>query len=240
MRRLPPPFLFVLCLFAGACNRAPAPASSSEPFNVVEASIADMRKAMEEGRTTSRHIVEQYLTRIALYEDRFNATLYVNPNALKEAEERDRERAGGRLRGPLHGIPIALKDNVQTADMPTTGGAVAFEGLMPPYDATLAKNLRDAGRDHPRQDHAHRAGELGGRSADADARQLQRPDRLRPQSLRSATRPARANRRRAPGDEHRRIELRRGDDAQLLGGERRHGNLRIDSESGQPEHARGR
>ena len=145
MRRLPPPFLFVLCLFAGACNRTLAPASSSEPFNVVEASIADMRKAMEEGRTTSRHIVEQYLTRIALYEDRFNATLYVNPNALKEADERDRERAAGRLRGPLHGIPIALKDNVQTTDMPTTGGAVAFEGLMPPYDATLTRNLRDAG-----------------------------------------------------------------------------------------------
>ena len=51
----------------------------------------------------------------------------------------------GKVRGPLHGIPIALKDNVHTTDMPTTGGAVAFEGLMPPYDATLTKNLRDAG-----------------------------------------------------------------------------------------------
>ena len=112
---------------------------------MVEASIADMRKALEEGRTTSREIVQQYLTRIALYEDRFNATLYVNPNALNEADERDRERAGGKVRGPLHGIPIALKDNVHTTDMPTTGGAVAFEGLLPPYDATLTRNLRDAG-----------------------------------------------------------------------------------------------
>ena len=96
--------------------------------------------------------MQQYLTRIALYEDRFNATLAVNPNALKEADERDRERAQGKVRGPLHGIPIALKDNIHTTDMPTTGGAVAFEGLVPPYDATLTKNLRDAGRDHPRQD----------------------------------------------------------------------------------------
>ncbi len=104
-----------------------------------------MRIAMEEGRTTSREIVQQYLTRIALYEDRFNATLHDNPNALEEAAERDRERASGRIRGPLHGIPIALKDNVHTADMPTTGGAVAFEGLIPPYEATLTKNLRAAG-----------------------------------------------------------------------------------------------
>ena len=100
---------------------------------------------MEEGRTTSRDLVQQYLTRIAIYEDRFNATLAVNPNALNEADARDRERAGGNVRGPLHGIPIALKDNIHTTDMPTTGGAIAFEGLIPPYEATLTKNLREAG-----------------------------------------------------------------------------------------------
>jgi amidase len=145
MRRLLPPiFLIVVALTCG-CTRTPAPASPSQPFDVVEASIADLRKALEEGRTTSRQIVQQYLTRIALYEDRFNATLYVNPKALNEADERDRERAAGKVRGPLHGIPIALKDNVHTTDMPTTGGAVAFEGLIPPYDATLTRNLRDAG-----------------------------------------------------------------------------------------------
>ena len=143
MRRLL--FLFVLLAPAGACHRRSAPAPRPEPFYVVEASIADMREAMEQGRITSRELVQQYLTRIALYEDRYNATLHVNPNALQEAAERDRERAGGRIRGPLHGIPIALKDNVQTADMPTTGGAVAFEGMIPPYEATLTKNLRDAG-----------------------------------------------------------------------------------------------
>jgi amidase len=131
-----------------ACTNAPAERADDRPdpdFSVLEKPIAELRAAMESGRTTSRAIVQQYLTRIALYEDRFNATLYVNPKALEEAGERDRERAAGRVRGPLHGVPIALKDNVQTTDMPTTGGAIAFEGLVPPYDATLTKNLRDAG-----------------------------------------------------------------------------------------------
>src|SRR5437764_9936053 len=115
------------------------------PFNVVEASIPDMRKAMETGRLTSHELVVQYLTRIALYENKLHAVVTVNPNALAEADERDRERAAGRVRGPLHGIPIALKDNILTHDIVTTGGALAFEGYTPPYDATLAKNLRDAG-----------------------------------------------------------------------------------------------
>src|SRR4030095_2524800 len=66
-------------------------------------------------------------------------------NALREADERDRERAQGTLRGPLHGIPIAVKDNIHTTDMPTTGGALAFDGFVPPYEATVVKALRDAG-----------------------------------------------------------------------------------------------
>ena len=121
--------------------KAPAP----KPFSVVEATIPEMRLAMEQKRTTSREIVLQYLTRIATYEDRLNATITVNPNALKEAEELDRERAAGRIRGALHGIPVALKDNIHTTNMPTTGGALAFDGFTPGYEATLTKNLRDAG-----------------------------------------------------------------------------------------------
>src|SRR5262249_46739481 len=93
----------------------------------------------------SRQIVEQYLTRIAMYEDLLHAAITVNPKALELADERDRERAQGRIRGPLHGIPIALKDNIQTTFIRTTGGALAFENLIPPYDATLTKNLIDAG-----------------------------------------------------------------------------------------------
>jgi amidase len=135
----------VLAVSLGCSSNSSGPTDPTPPFSVVEASITDMRRALDEGRTNSREIVEQYLTRIALYEDRFNATIAVNPKALVEADERDRERAAGRARGPLHGIPIALKDNVHTTDMPTTGGAVAFEGLRPSHDATLTRNLRDAG-----------------------------------------------------------------------------------------------
>src|SRR5437899_4497520 len=104
-----------------------------------------MQKAMASGRVTSRELVQQYLMRIALYDRKLHAVMTVNPNVLREAEERDRERAQGRVRGPLHGIPIALKDNIHTTDMPTTGGALAFDGFVPPYEATLVKNLRDAG-----------------------------------------------------------------------------------------------
>jgi amidase len=114
-------------------------------YSVVEASIADMQQAMASGRVTSRELVQQYLTRIALYDRKLRAVITVNPNVLREAEERDRERAQGKLSGPLHGIPIALKDNIHTTDMPTTGGALAFESFVPPYEATLVKSLRDAG-----------------------------------------------------------------------------------------------
>lgn len=118
---------------------------TAAPFSVVEASIAGMRAALEQKRVTSREIVQQYLARIAFHEDRLNAAIAVNPRALDEADTRDRERAERRVRGPLHGIPIALKDNIHTTDLPTTGGALAFDGLMVPYEATLTRHLRDAG-----------------------------------------------------------------------------------------------
>src|SRR6266550_325026 len=121
------------------------PPVSKQPFTVVESTIREMQTAMEQGRITSREIVLQYLTRIATYEDKLNAVIVVNPHALEEAEARDRERTAGKIRGPLHGIPIALKDNIHTTDMPTTGGALAFADLVPPYEATITKNLRDAG-----------------------------------------------------------------------------------------------
>ena len=115
------------------------------PFSVVEATIPQMQEAMARKQVTSRQLVEQYLIRIALYEERLNAALAINANALAEADALDRERAQGRLRGPLHGIPIALKDNIHTTDMPTTGGALVFAGYVPPYEATLTANLKAAG-----------------------------------------------------------------------------------------------
>ena len=130
---------------ADAAETRPASRPDAPPFSVVERTIPEMRAAMEQRRVSSRELVLQYLSRIALYEDKLNAAMTVNPHALEEAEARDRERALGKVRGPLHGIPIALKDNIHTTDMPTTGGALAFDGLVPPYEASLVKNLRDAG-----------------------------------------------------------------------------------------------
>ncbi len=104
-----------------------------------------MQAAMASGELTSRELVRQYLVRLAMYEDRLNAALYVNQRALEEADALDRERKQGKLRGPLHGIPVALKDNIHTTHLPTSGGALAFAGYVPPYEATLTKNLRDAG-----------------------------------------------------------------------------------------------
>jgi amidase len=130
------PLFFLLFVFTGA---------AFGQFNVVEATIPQMQQALAKKKVTSRQLVTQYLTRIAIYDRTLHAVITVNPNILKEADERDRERAQGKIRGPLHGIPIALKDNIQANGMPTTGGALAFAGLIAPYEATLTKNLRDAG-----------------------------------------------------------------------------------------------
>jgi amidase len=138
--------VFAVCAPAIFGQDRSAPARVAEAgFQIVEASLAETRSALAARRITSREVVTQYLIRIATYEDRLNAALYVNPQALDEADRLDRERAQGTLRGPLHGIAVALKDNIHTTDMPTTGGALAFAGYIPPYDATLTKNLRDAG-----------------------------------------------------------------------------------------------
>jgi amidase len=133
------PFLF------SALSLTPTTQTPRATFTVVEATIPQMRAAMEQGRVTSRELVTEYLVRIATYEDLLNATIAVNPRALDEADVRDSERRQGKVRGPLHGIPVGLKDNIHTTDMPTTGGALAFAGYVPPYEATLVKNLRDAG-----------------------------------------------------------------------------------------------
>lgn len=124
---------------------APRRPSGVPEFSIVEASIGDMQRAMRDGRISSRRLVELHLQRIATYEDRLNAVMHVNPHALEEADALDRERATGKLRGPLHGVPVAVKDNIHTTNLPTTGGALAFAGLVPPYEATLVTHLKNAG-----------------------------------------------------------------------------------------------
>jgi amidase len=140
--------LVVCSLIAAALAGAAAPSArqrTAARFSIVEAGIGDMRVALEQGRTSSRALVQQSLARIARYETRLNAAITVNSRALADADARDTERKAGKVRGPLHGVPIALKDNIHTTDMPTTGGALAFARLVPPYEATLTTRLRAAG-----------------------------------------------------------------------------------------------
>ena len=137
--------IWVLATYA---QGAPGPQDAQEgqaTFSVVEASIPEIQRALADGRVTSRQLVEQYLARIALYEWQLRGTLAVNRDAPAQADRLDAERRAGNLRGPLHGIPIALKDNIHTVDLPTTGGAIAFEGFVPPYEATIVENLQRAG-----------------------------------------------------------------------------------------------
>jgi amidase len=126
----------------------PAPSLGFDPpktFRLVEATIPELVAALETHRINSKQLVKLYLDRIAAYEGTLNAMITVNPNAVATAHQRDVERAHGDIRGPLHGIPIVLKDNVHTLDMVTTGGALAFRNLQAPYEATLSQKLRDAG-----------------------------------------------------------------------------------------------
>jgi len=134
-----------LCFVIPVIASAQRNTATVAPFTVVEATIAEARTALEQKRVTSRELVQQSLVRIATYEDLINGIITVNPNALAIADSLDRLRAAGRILGPLHGIPVALKDNIHTTDMRTTGGALAFADLVPPYEATLTRNLKAAG-----------------------------------------------------------------------------------------------
>lgn len=119
------------------------------PFELEEVTVAELQAGMSSGRYTARHVVELYLGRIAAM-DRTGVSLQsiieTNPDALTRAEELDRERAANGARGPLHGIPVLLKDNIDTADrMTTTAGSLALAGSIPPRDSHVAERLRAAG-----------------------------------------------------------------------------------------------
>lgn len=118
-------------------------------FNIVEASVADLQAAMHSGRLTSASLVKAYLARIKAIDrsgPRINSIIELNSDALKIAAALDMERKTRGPRGPLHGIPILLKDNIATADnMQTTAGSLALMDVKPPRDAFLVTRLRDAG-----------------------------------------------------------------------------------------------
>jgi Asp-tRNA(Asn)/Glu-tRNA(Gln) amidotransferase A subunit family amidase len=117
-------------------------------FDVFELTIPELQAALAEGATTSRELVSRYLERIDAFDHKgpqLNAVIYINPRAHEEAEALDRERALTGPRGPLHGIPVLLKDNYDTHDMPTTASAVALAGFVPPDDGFQVSKLRAAG-----------------------------------------------------------------------------------------------
>jgi amidase len=125
--------------------QAPAPAS----FDLEELTIAGLQQRMASGQDTSRSLVEKYLARIEAIDrggPALRSVLEVNPDARDIADRLDAERTSGHLRGPLHGVPILLKDNIATADrMMTTAGSLALAGVKPPRDAFIVELLRDAG-----------------------------------------------------------------------------------------------
>jgi len=128
-----------------AAQNADRASDDGHDFQIVEATIPAMNAALAAGRVTSEELVEMYLERIEAYSALLNPYIKVNKHALAEARKLDKEREDGHLRGPLHGIPIALKDNMLTTELPTSGGALAFKGFAPPYEATLTARLRAAG-----------------------------------------------------------------------------------------------
>jgi amidase len=137
--RLRPLVLSALCVLS-----VPGALRAAE-FNLSTATIADINAAFSAGALDSEKLVSLYLKRIAAYEPTLHAVITLNPNALAEAKALDAERKAGKSRSPLHGIPVVLKDNFDTTDLPTTGGFYGLKGSLPPQDATMVTQLRAAG-----------------------------------------------------------------------------------------------
>lgn len=119
------------------------------PTSIIEADVTELQTRMQGGKLTALALTEQYLERIKFIDKsgpRLNAIIELNPDALSIAKELDKERKTSGPRGPLHGIPVLIKDNIATADrMQTTAGSLALMGAKAPRDAFLVKQLRQAG-----------------------------------------------------------------------------------------------
>ena len=128
--------------------KTPAVAQAPAAFAFEEAEIASLQKQMGDGSLTSKSLTQAYLDRIAAIDDagpRLNAVIETNPDALKDAEALDAERKAGKLRGPLHGIPVLLKDNIDALPTVNSAGSLALASHKPKADAFLVAKLREAG-----------------------------------------------------------------------------------------------
>src|SRR6185295_4458864 len=136
-------------LVAAIVVHAQPPAPAPVPFALEEATIADLQQRMQSGRDTARSLAEQYLARIEAIDrggPALHSVIELNPDALAIADRLDAERKSRGPRGPLHGIPILIKDNIATADaMMSTAGSLALAGAKPPKDAFIVERLRAAG-----------------------------------------------------------------------------------------------
>ena len=122
---------------------------SSQPLNLEEVTVDRLQELMTKGSLTSESLTQAYLDRIANLDKkgpRLNAVIEINPDALNIAKELDQERKNGKIRGPLHGIPVLIKDNIDTGDkMMTTAGSLALEGNQAAQDAFIVRQLRLSG-----------------------------------------------------------------------------------------------
>jgi amidase len=129
----------------GAELAFPSVAASFPFFTLEEATVSSINRAFDSGMFNAKQLVQLYLNRIATYDGSLNSIITVNPDALTIAAALDTERLSSGPRSPLHGIPVILKDNFDTFDMPTTAGSAVLAGSTPPDDAFLVKQLRNAG-----------------------------------------------------------------------------------------------
>lgn len=123
-------------------------ASQTRPFHLLEATIEDIHREYQAGRLTARQLVQLYLSRIEAYDKtgpNINAIITINPKALQEADRLDVALKSSGLIGPLHGIPIILKDQMDAVGMPTTLGSVLFKDYLPDRDAFVTQKLKEAG-----------------------------------------------------------------------------------------------
>lgn len=142
--------LRAIALLITASCAAPDVRPPALPYRVADIPLTTLERDLAEGRVTSAAVVEQYLTRVAELDvagPALRSVIRVNPDAAADARRLDQERAGGRLRGPLHGIPIAIKDNIETAGagLPTTAGSIALAAHVTGRDAPIVARLRRAG-----------------------------------------------------------------------------------------------
>lgn len=135
-------------LWLGAALLGAAPVAGAASVELSRASVADIGAAYAAGTLSAEQLVSLYLQRIQAYDQagpRINAVIALNPHALDEARALDRERRQKGPRGPLHGIPVVVKDNIDTVEMPTTGGSFVLAGAQPQADAPIIRRLREAG-----------------------------------------------------------------------------------------------